>query len=455
VTRVLYAPRNIAGQATEYAAAVRPLGFAAEVWSYGDPAFDFGADRVLDRERLLTDPRHRWDVVDEAVRRFDVFHFQYGRSLLDPQAPGLPDLWDLPLLKSLGKRVVMHFRGSDVRLRSVHLAREPHSYFRLADAPCDEPRIAARIAVCRRYCDRMFVSTPGLLDYVPDATWVPHVVDATALATPRGPEPAVPVVVHVPSSRATKGSDVVDPALRGLDGEGVIRYRPLSGLSRAGLLAALRSADVVVDSLTIGDHGLTAVEAMATGAVAVAHVHPRNRDRNPGVPVVEATVEDLAEVVRGLAGDPARRAALRELGRAWVAARHDRPVVGALLAEAYRAPPTRPALGPIDWPRSDAQRRVAELEAEVERLRRDVDPLTEGVGLLTRTAPRFAVERLLARVAQLEAALAVHEPSSPLLRRGGRALAGPARGVREVLREHPALHRLARSAARRARRLRT
>jgi len=397
VTRVLYAPRNIAGQATEYAAAVRPLGFAAEVWSYGDPAFDFGADRVLDRERLLTDPRHRWDVVDEAVRRFDVFHFQYGRSLLDPQPPGLPDLWDLPLLKSLGKRVVMHFRGSDVRLRSVHLAREPHSYFRLADVPCDEPRITARIAVCRRYCDRMFVSTPGLLDYVPDATWVPHVVDAAALATPRGPEPAVPVVVHVPSRRATKGSDVVDPALRGLDAEGVIRYRPLSGLSRAQLLAALRSADVV----------------------------------------------------RGLAADPARRAALRELGRAWVVARHDRPVVGALLAEAYRAPPTQPALGPIDWPRSDAQRRVAELEAEVERLRRDVDPLTEGVGLLTRTAPRFAVERLLARVAQLEAALAVHEPSSPLLRRGGRALTAPARGVREIIREHPALHRLARSAARR------
>lgn len=448
MTRVLYAPRNIAGQAAEYAAAVRPLGFETEVWSYGDPAFDFGADRVLDRERLLTDPRHRWDVVDQAVRRFDVFHFQYGRSLLDPQAPGLPDLWDLPLLRSLGKRVLMHFRGSDVRLRSAHLEREPHSYFRLADVPCDEPRIHARIAVSRRYCDRVFVSTPGLLDYVPDATWVPHVLDVPAYATPRAAEPAVPTVVHIPSSRATKGSDIVDPALQRLNAEGVIRYRALSGLSRADLLAALRDADVLVDGLTIGDHGLTAVEAMAAGVVAVAHIHPRNRDRNPGVPVVEATVEDLAEVVRGLAADPSRRAALRERGRAWAASRHDRSVVGPLLAEAYGAAPVRPTLGPPDWPQSDGQRRVIELETEVERLQQDVEPLTAGVGLLRHSTPRFVVERLLTRIAQLETALAVHEPASPLLRDGRRGPRVPTRGVRDILREHPALHRLARSAAR-------
>jgi hypothetical protein len=84
----------------------------------------FDADRVLEKSRLVGDPQYRWSVLEEAVRRFDTFHFQYSRSLLFPPEAGLPDLWALPLLKSLGKRVFMHFRGSDVRLRSVHLARE-------------------------------------------------------------------------------------------------------------------------------------------------------------------------------------------------------------------------------------------------------------------------------------------------------------------------------------------
>ena len=139
-TRVLYAPRNISGQATEYVHAVRPYGFDGEVWSYGETAYDFPADRVVDTERLLTDPRARWDLFDEAVRSFDVFHLIYSRSLLDPLGHVLPELWDVPLLKSLGKRVVMHFRGSDVRRPSVHVEKEPDSYLRGADV--DEERIA-------------------------------------------------------------------------------------------------------------------------------------------------------------------------------------------------------------------------------------------------------------------------------------------------------------------------
>ncbi|MGR6997945.1 hypothetical protein ACU686_07310 [Yinghuangia aomiensis] len=192
--RVLYAPRDIAGQPGTWARGIRALGVEAEVWSFGEPAFGLVPDRVWDADRLLADPAYRWDVLDRAVRRFDVFHFQYGRSLLNAHEPLLPALWDLPLLRSLGKKVFMHWHGSDVRLRSVHMAREPDSY--LKDAVVDEPRIHALVEIARRHCDRMFVSTPGLLDYVPDAELVPLAIDAAAWATDRGPEPEVPVVVH-------------------------------------------------------------------------------------------------------------------------------------------------------------------------------------------------------------------------------------------------------------------
>lgn len=274
--RVLFAPRNIAGQPTEWAAALKELGHHAEVWSFGEAAFGIPVDRVFDQDRLLADPLYRWQVLDDAVRGFDVFHFQYGRSLLNAHEPELPELWDLPLLRSLGKRVFMHWHGSDVRLKSKHMEREgPDSY--LADATVDEDAILARVSICRRFCDRMFVSTPGLLDYVPDARHIPLAIDAAAWATERGPEPDKPVVVHIPSKRATKGSHHVDAALIPLHEQGVIEYRALSGLTREQVKAEFRRADMVVDSMTIGDHGLVAVEAMACGAVALAHVHERNR----------------------------------------------------------------------------------------------------------------------------------------------------------------------------------
>jgi hypothetical protein len=444
--RVLYAPRSISGQASEYVSAVRPHGVDGEVWSYGEPAYGFDADRVIDTERLLTDPRQRWELLDEAVRSFDVFHLQYSRSLLSPEGHVLPELWDIPLLKSLGKRVIMHFRGSDIRRPSMHTAREPDSY--MTGATVDEDRIAGRIAVCRRFCDAMLVSTPGLLDEVPDALWLPHVLDVAAWRTARGAEPDVPIVSHIPSSRGTKGSDVIDPALRALDAEGVISYRSLSGLGRAELRTAIQQTDVLVDSLTIGDNGLISVEAMAAGAIAVAHLHDDNRARNVGTPVVEATIHDVADTIRALAGDPARRAALREASTTFAAHRHDREVAGRTLVELYRRPATTVDRSHPDWPRSETRRRVQELEAEVDRLRSDIDPLVQGRGPLRAAVPGHALDRMLTRVATLESALAAHAPDHPLLTPAGRrSTSDTAPTWRTAIKRNPTVHRVARKTA--------
>ena len=367
--RVLYAPRNISGQASEYVAGIRAHGWDGEVWSYGPPAFGFHADKVVDKGRWITDAAYRWDIFDEAVRRFDVFHFQYAISLLIPRGQAAPDLWDVVFLKSLGKKVFMHFRGSDVRLRSMHVAREPDSYFRTADLPCDEPRILGRLEICRRFCDDLFVSTPGLLDYVPEATWVPHALDPAAWHRPPRPERTVPTVLHIPSRRGTKNSDQVDAVLTELHREGVIAYRPLQGLTRAQVKAAIQDGDIVVDSIGIGDHGLISVETMAASGIAVAHIHKRARSRNPGVPVVEATTGTLREVIVGLAADPAQRESLRAVGREWVRSRHDRVQIGRFLVDRYERPVRDPDMSYPDWPRSETRERVLELERALERER--------------------------------------------------------------------------------------
>ena len=444
--RVLYAPRNISGQASEYAAAIRGLGHDAEVWSYGPPAFGFHADRVLDKDRLRTDAAHRWDVLDDAIRRFDVFHLQYGRSLLDPLDVRVPDLWDIPLLKSLGKKVFMHWRGSDVRLPSVHRQREQHSYFLSSQVPSDEDRILGKVAICRRFCDGMFVSTPGLLDYVPDATWIPHVIDVAAWGAPERTEPDVPLVVHIPSNRGIKGSDHVGRAGVRLMEQGAIRYRELQGLDREQVRTALQDADVVVDSLTIGDHGLISVEGMAASTVAVAHVHETNRERNPGVPVVEATPDTVEQVLGELAADPGLRRDLKERSLDWVRRRHDRNVVGPLLTQAYRAPARTPISAYPDWPRSDGQERVRQLEHEIDKLRAGGDPLLGMVSVFETDASKFAVGRLVARISELEAALAAADSGSDLLSRP--ALPGLAIRAKEIIRANPTAHRAARRAAR-------
>ena len=443
--RILFAPRNISGQAQEMAEAVRAYGHDAEVWSFGPPALGFGADRVFDKDRLLTHPDYRWSMFDEAVRRFDLFHFIYGRSLLDPVDPVLPPLWDLPVLKFLGKRVIMHFRGSDVRLASMHRQREPDSYFNDALDPIDEEAIRTRVSVARRHCDALLVSTPGLIDYVPDALLVGHALDPVAWSRTRTTETDVPLVVHIPTNPHIKGTPAIEAALEPLARTGTIRYRRLEGLNRSELRSALWEADMVVDSLRIGDHGLISTEAMAAGCIALAHIHPRNRERIPGVPVVEVEAGTLGTVVGGLAANPERRSELRKAGLAWVSARHSHQAIGALLDSLYARPAAEPFLHRPDWPIEAGTHRLSELERELEHLTKEGHQLFAGWVPPARENPRFLLDRLVARVRDLEHMVLDlgGEVPDPL---GNRPLGRvpPKRSLRRRLRSVPALHLLVR-----------
>lgn len=443
---VLYAPRNISGQATEYAKAVRPFDWVGEVWSLGAPAHGFQVDRVLDRERLLTDPEQRWQLLRETVERFDLFHFQYGRSLLSGLDPVLPRLWDIPLLASLGRPVVMHFRGSDIRLPSLHRSLEQDSYLRGVDDPAREEQIRDLVEICRRYCSVLAVSTPGLLDHVPDAVWVPHIVDLkTFVAQPRAEGDRRLVVAHIPSNRIAKASDDVELQLRPLVTRGLIDLRVRSGLSRAQIVQVMATADIVVDSLTIGDHGLTSVEAMASGAIAIAHIRQGNRDRNPGVPVVEATPSSLATVVTELAHDHDRRRELAATGRQWVEQRHSATAVAPQLVDLYDEPVPSPRAHP-DWPHGDLGRRIQQLELALSDRRGRVNQLLEGIGQPHASLPRFASDRLQRRIRELEDALAVANPEHVLLEDVLKDRVRERVDLTTWVKGRPRLHRLARRA---------
>ena len=105
---------------------------------------------------------------------------------------------------------------------------------------------------------------------------------------------------------------------------GVIEYRRIEGLPPAEVPAALAEADVVLDHFGIGNYGVLTCQAMAAGRVTVSHVHERVRSRVPEpLPVVEATPDDVGEVVERLLDDPdaAREQAAR--GPGFVARLHD------------------------------------------------------------------------------------------------------------------------------------
>ena len=175
----------------------------------------------------------------------------------------------------------------------------------------------------------IFASTPGMLADVPEATWLPVVVDVDRWGG--GPTPLErerPVVVHLPSRAVVKGSDLIEPAVRALHDEGLIEYRRVQGVPSSEVPGIFRDADIVLDQFRLGDYGVAACEAMAAGRVVVGNVDASVRDvvrttYGRDLPIVESSASEIAGVIRAIVADPARFRRVATDGAAFAREVHD------------------------------------------------------------------------------------------------------------------------------------
>lgn len=325
---VLIGRTNTAGQASAWARSLRCHGVSATSMQVmaENAGFAFDADisvRLDDWQRF----NYRLRAFVDLVPRHSHALIEYGIPMFDTS---INPLGDVDSLARSGLQVALVFHGSDVRRPARHMAKEPWS-------PFSDPHNGPLVAKLHRRTSRlhaalagfdgpMFVSTPDLLDDVAWAEWLPVVVD-TDRFVPDARDLASrdrPVVLHVPSRGAMKGTGFIVPILQSLHGERVIEYRQIDGVPHSMMASLVRSADIVVDQLLLNGIGVAAAEAMASGRVVVAHLDDEIASRYPvRPPVVDATPDTLEQVLRGLAADGHRRAELGRLGREFALAVHD------------------------------------------------------------------------------------------------------------------------------------
>jgi glycosyltransferase involved in cell wall biosynthesis len=247
----------------------------------------------------------QWRTFSRFLPWADVFHFYFGLTLV-------PRRLQFPILRATGKRAVYHFLGSDIRGKSpVELA-----YARSADGrivgSCDARR------------------------WIPDAEVVPPGLDLRAFTPVPPSDRERPLVLHAPSSRARKGTEYVLDACRQLP----VDLELVEGLRNDAAREAYARADIVVEQLNAGWHGLTAIEAMALGKPVVTYLKEdavRETEKLFGVsvPIVSATKETLVERLRPLVESTETRRRAGAASRAYVERVHDADKVADRLIHIY------------------------------------------------------------------------------------------------------------------------
>ena len=329
--RVLHAPVEIAGQSALSVRGLRQLGVSAHAFAAEHP-FRYAA-----APDIVPGPGRRAFLAASAraLRAHDVVHYHYGASFLRGAL-------DARALRRLGRRVVVEFLGSDVRVPSIERARNPHYVQLLGEDDAAAEQLMRRWA---RITDgHVILCDHSLEAYV--RPWFEHVhivgqrvaVDAIAPAPP-SPEPHVPVVVHSPSDVAGKGTAHVRAAVETLRGEGArLEYVEVRGVEQSAAQELYRRADVVVDQLCSGSHGVFAAEAMAMAKPVVCYVLDELRPTYPeGFPLIDASPATVTDVLRQWTAPEAaaERRARGIASRAYAERVHDTAAVARRLLHVY------------------------------------------------------------------------------------------------------------------------
>ena len=334
---ILLGATNSAGQANSWAMALRKFGRNAQSLQIvsDENGSWFNADRTINRSQ--------WKPLEFRKQLFKEITSQNSGMLLESLRPifalnqpslftaeeGLNDLIDL---WRAGLKVAVVFHGSDIRDQLHHAKMDEFSPYRNPVDPskfeavrirADQTRLVAR--KLNRHRIKHFVTTPDLLHELPDATWLPAVIDIqkfktnTLIKSSTGPLK----VLFLPSNGWLKSEGLVTPVLNDLEKEGVIKLIAKGAVSNSEMPALIESADVVIDRFD-GVVGVASIEAMAAKRLVIANVAPwiyNKAEVTP--PVIHATPKTLADKLKEISENSFNHNQITEAGFEYVNKWHD------------------------------------------------------------------------------------------------------------------------------------
>lgn len=330
--RVLHAPTTVGGNPQGLSRALKEIGVSSASLTLAQNYFNYPCDIVVWKENdtiFMRELKRIWWLFS-APFRYEILHFNFGSSFagyygvnLHPKEGfsyvqflkwiyskyllGMQTI-ELSLLKLLKKPVFVTYQGDDARQGDYCLANFEISiatqvddgYYNIASDEFKRKSIE-RLDKC---CERIYSVNPDLMHVLPQRTvFVPysHVFmdEWRPIFTQTENRPLR--IVHAPSHRQVKGTDIIIAALDQLKAQGYsFELLLVEGMSNAEARKVYETADVLVDQLFAGWYGGLAVELMALGKPVLVYIReddlkyipPEMKSDLPFVNVNPSTIED-------------------------------------------------------------------------------------------------------------------------------------------------------------------
>ncbi len=272
------------------------------------------------------------------VAKYRVIHAHFGIMLSESG-------WELPLLQRMGRRIVVHYRGCDIRHQEANFRVAP--LFNICadcdyDAACRQPSFGRRRDLSRRFGDCFLVTTPDLKDFIPEAHHLPlFIPDLPARRRSQSRQTARSngrvKIVHVTVHPQIEGTARIRATIDRLRAKGfAIDFEFLSKVPHAQVIDTMAEADLTIGKMKMGYYANAQIESMALGVPAVTYVRPEFM--TPALAesgFIFSDLERLEETLEYYLTHPDALDAKKQAARASIRRLHDNTALARTLIEHY------------------------------------------------------------------------------------------------------------------------
>jgi hypothetical protein len=370
--RVLHAPSVVGGNATTLSRTLNLIGIPSISVAYEDHRFSYSPDVTLWKQRHGTIAKEiiRISSVFRAALGYEVIHFNFGTTMAMPSLPisvatvswklklvrelhyflsEFLQILEVRLLSLLKRRVVITFQGDDARQGDKSLEIFDESIALHVDSDYYNFRAdqikRRRIRRLSRLTSAIYFVNPDLAHFLPStAKFIPYchimIEGVDPIEKPRVSQKVH--VVHAPSHRAAKGTDVIVEALNKMQSNGhPIEFTLIENVAHTDIAELLIGADLLIDQLHAGWYGGIAVEALCRRVPVMTYLRDSDFSVLPSqltedIPIISVNRNNLEESVAGFIGlNDTDLVALQESGVQFASKWHSPEKVAREYAQRY------------------------------------------------------------------------------------------------------------------------
>jgi hypothetical protein len=297
ILRVLHCPERTGGHSSSLARAERELGLKSWAISYRHDVYIYPVDEVLLESSF--GPFSYFKAMMKLFLKamnYDVIHYNFGQTIFPARIQTMKPvssiakylvkfyyyffhMIDLKIFHLMRKCIAVTFQGDDARQGDFSKENFAISIADHVDpgyySPSSDAEKRQVIATYDHYAHLIYYVNPDLGHVLPNRAKfmpTPRIDMRTWKPVPKE-RSTRPVVVHAPSHRGVKGTEVVLNVTEKLKNEGLdFDFILVEGLPNSEARKIYERADLLIDQLYAGWYGGLAVELMALGKPVMCYI---------------------------------------------------------------------------------------------------------------------------------------------------------------------------------------